>query len=238
MKKILITGSSSRFAQSLKKVLYGENIFYTSSEELDIVNIVSVEENVKKIKPNIFIHLAGLSRPMDIHEKNIEESIDKNIIGTCNVVKVCKKHDIKLIYISTNYVYPGKAGNYKEDDGLKPINNYAWSKLGGESSVMLYRKSLILRLAMSEKPFVHNEAFTDAKSNFLYRDDVAKIIPSLLDYNGVINVGSKKTESIYNFAKKTKPNVRPVSVEKVKNFPIDSSVNIEKLENILKNKKI
>ena len=238
MKKILITGSSSRFAQSLKKVLYGKNIFYTSSEELDIVNIDSVEENVKKIRPNIFIHLAGLSRPMDIHEKNIEESIDKNIIGTCNVVKVCKKHDIKLIYISTNYVYPGKAGNYKEDDGLKPINNYAWSKLGGESSVMLYRKSLILRLAMSEKPFVHNEAFTDAKSNFLYRDDVAKIIPSLIDYNGVINVGSKKTESIYNFAKKTKPNVRPVSVEKVKNFPIDSSVNIEKLENLVSKKKI
>ena len=63
---------------------YGENIFYTSSEELNIVNIDSVEENVKKIKPNIFIHLAGLSRPMDIHEKNIEESIDKNIIHFSN----------------------------------------------------------------------------------------------------------------------------------------------------------
>ena len=237
-KNILITGGSSRFAQSLKKVLYGKNVFYTTSKELDIVKIDSIEDKVKKIKPITFIHMAGLSRPMDIHEKNIEESIDKNIIGTCNVVKICKKYDIKLIYISTNYVYPGKTGNYREDDGLKPINNYAWSKLGGEASVMLYKKSLILRLAMSEKPFVHDEAFKDAKSNFLYRDDVAKIIPSLIDYNGVINVGSKKTESIYNFAKKTKPNVRPVSVEKVKNFPIDSSVNIEKLENLVSKKKI
>ena len=237
-KNILITGGSSRFAQSLKKVLYGKNVFYTTSKELDIVKIDSIEDKVKKIKPITFIHMAGLSRPMDIHEKNIEESIDKNIIGTCNVVKICKKYDIKLIYISTNYVYPGKTGNYREDDGLKPINNYAWSKLGGEASVMLYKKSLILRLAMSEKPFVHDEAFKDAKSNFLYRDDVAKIIPSLIDYNGVINVGSKKTESIYNFAKKTKPNVRPVSVEKVKNFPIDSSVNIEKLENLVSKKKL
>ena len=237
-KNILITGGSSRFAQSLKKVLYGKNVFYTTSKELDIVKIDSIEDKVKKIKPITFIHMAGLSRPMDIHEKNIEESIDKNIIGTCNVVKICKKYDIKLIYISTNYVYPGKTGNYREDDGLKPINNYAWSKLGGEASVMLYKKSLILRLAMSEKPFVHDEAFKDAKSNFLYRDDVAKIIPRLIDYNGVINVGSKKTESIYNFAKKTKPNVRPVSVEKVKNFPIDSSVNIEKLENLVSKKKL
>ena len=105
---------------------------------------------------------------MDLHDSNIEESIDKNIIGTCNVVKICKKYNIKLIYISTNYVYPGKTGNYREDDGLKPINNYAWSKLGGEASVMLYKKSLILRLAMSEKPFVRDEAFKDAKSNFLY----------------------------------------------------------------------
>ena len=98
MKKILITGSSSRFAQSLKKVLFGKNIFYTSSEELDIVNIDSVEENVKKIKPNIFIHLAGLSRPMDIHEKDINNSIDLNIIGTANIVKICKEKKIKIIF--------------------------------------------------------------------------------------------------------------------------------------------
>mgnify|MGYP001447179444 FL=1 len=73
---------------------------------------------------------------------------------------------------------------------------------------MLYKNSLILRLAMSEKPFVHNEAFTDARSNFLYRDEVAKIMPLLLDYNGVINIGSQKSETIFNFAKKTKPNIR------------------------------
>ena len=53
---------------------------------------------------------------MDIHEKNINKSIDLNIIGTANVTKVCKQHDIKLIYFSTNYVYPGTKGNYKETD--------------------------------------------------------------------------------------------------------------------------
>ncbi len=75
--------------------------------------------------------MAGLSRPMKVHEKNIIKSIDLNIIGTTNVTKVCSKLGIKLIYFSTNYVYPGTKGNYKETDPLLPVNNYAWSKLGG-----------------------------------------------------------------------------------------------------------
>ena len=58
---------------------------------------------------------------MDMHEKDINQSIDKNIIGTCNLVKICKILDIKIIYLSTNYVYPGIKGNYKENDPLLPL---------------------------------------------------------------------------------------------------------------------
>ena len=54
------------------------------------------------------IHLAGFSRPMVAHNKNISHSIKLNIIGTCNVVIACEKLNIKLIYFSTSYVYPGK----------------------------------------------------------------------------------------------------------------------------------
>ena len=235
-KRIIITGGNSRFAPSLKKYLKGKNVIYTTRNELDILDGDSIKFCIKKYKPKYLIHLASLSRPMKIHEKNIGLSIDANIIGTANIVKKCSENNIKLIYLSSNYVYPGNIGNYNENDSLKPINNYAWSKLGGEASVMLYKKSLILRLAMSENPFIHNEAFTDAKSNFLSRDAVAKLIPLLLDYNGIINIGSKKIESIYDFAKKTKPNVKPISIEKVKYFPKDSSVNIEKLETLISKK--
>ena len=81
---------------------------------------------------------------MDIHEKNINLSIKKNIIGTCNIVRVCNEYNVKLIYFSTNYVYPGKRGNYKETDPILPCNNYGWSKLGGECAVQMYKNSLIL----------------------------------------------------------------------------------------------
>ena len=110
-------------------------------------------------------------------------------------------------------------------------------KTGGESSVKLYKNSLILRLAMTEYPFIHDKAFTDAKTNFIYREEVIKILPSLLDETGIINVGSDITESFYSFAKKTKKNVKPISIKNVKNFPKNSSVNIKKLENVLKKKK-
>ena len=69
--------------------------------------------------------MAGLSRPMNIHEKNINKSIDLNIIGTANITKCCSLLKIKLIFFSTAYVYPGISGNYREDSSINPINNYA-----------------------------------------------------------------------------------------------------------------
>jgi len=162
-KKIVFTGGSGRFGKVLKKNKFNFNIFLPTKLELDITNLLSIENYLDKIKPNILIHMAGLSRPMDIHKKDIIKSINLNIIGTSNITIACAKRNIKLIYFSTNYVYPGKIGKYKESDTLLPINNYAWSKLGGEAAVKLYKNSLILRLCMTEKPFVHKKAFYDVK---------------------------------------------------------------------------
>jgi dTDP-4-dehydrorhamnose reductase len=129
--KIVITGSSGRFGSVLKEKYQSKKIFYPLKKELDIVSARSIEKYLKKIKPKILIHLAGLSRPMNVHDKNILKSIDLNIIGTANIVKVCSKLNIKLIYFSTSYIYPNKNGNYREVDPILPVNNYAWSKLGG-----------------------------------------------------------------------------------------------------------
>jgi len=171
---------------------------------------------------------------MAIHEKDIFSSIYSNIIGTANIVKACAEKNIKLIYFSTSYVYEGKKGNYKETDPILPINNYAWSKLGGESSVHLYKNSLILRLAMTEHPFIHSVAFTNAKNNFIYRNEVIKFLPKLLNKKGILNVGGKYSTSIYKFAKKSNPSVKPIILKNFRKFPKNTSVNINKLKKILK----
>ena len=235
-KKILVTGKTSRFCRFLKQNLNSDNIFYSSKKEFNILNVKNMENYVKRKKINYIIHTAGLSRPMSVHDIQISESINLNIIGTANLVKVCEKYNVKLIYFSTNYVYPGTKGNYKESSALKPVNNYAWSKLGGEASVQMYKNSLILRLSMTDYPFVHKKAISGAVSSFIFNYNVAQIVPHLLNYSGVINIGGK-TRDILSFAKKfSNKKIAKINFKKVKNFPKNSSLNINKLKEILKYK--
>ena len=232
--KIIFTGGSGRFGKVFRKKTMLKNIIFPSKKELDIINLDSVKKYLSKKKPQILIHAAGLSRPMNIHDKNINLSIDKNIIGTCNIVKVCKLLKIKLIYLSTNYVYPGFRGNYKETSPLLPYNNYACSKLGGECAVQMYKNSLILRICMTEKPFVHNYAFKDLITNFIFHDDVIELFPRILKMKGILNLGGK-TKSVYNFAKKYNPKVKSIKAKNFlgKNIPLKHSMNLKKLKKII-----
>ena len=230
-KKIVITGGDGRFAQILKKSKSNLEIYYPSKKILNILNIEIIRKYLKRVKPKYLIHAAALSRPMKLHDTNISKSIDLNIIGTCNVVKVCSEQNIKLIYFSTGYVYQGNVGNYKEEDPLLPINNYAWSKLGGECAVKLYKNSLILRITMCERPFIHKHAFYDINTNFIFHDEVVKIIPKILNKKGVVNIGGE-IQSVYKFAKKTNKNVKKISGKKL--FPLNPSMNISKLKKIMK----
>jgi dTDP-4-dehydrorhamnose reductase len=231
MTKIVVTGGSGRFGNELKKHKSKHEIYFPKKKELNILKIKSLKKYLLQKKPKILIHLAGLSRPMEVHETNIEKSIDLNIIGTANVTKVCKQLNIKLVYFSTNYVYPGKDGNYKEIDPVLPVNNYAWSKLGGEASVHLYKNSLILRVCMTEKPFVHDKAFANVKTSFVFHEDVVKILFKLIKQKGIINLGGK-SKYIYDFAKKSNPRVKKIFLKKKDNeiMPINSSINLSKLK--------
>ena len=236
--KIIFTGGSGRFGKVLKKINTKYNVFFPSKKKLNITNYNKSENYIRKIKPKYLIHAAALSRPMNIHEKNIPNSIDINIIGTCNLVKICSKYKIKLIYFSTNYVYPTGSGKYKETDSLLPWNSYAWSKLGGESAVQMYKNSLILRISMTEKPFLHKKAFANMNSNFMFHDSLAKNLYKLLKFKGIINVGGK-TQSIYNFAKKYNPKIKKIYVKKKDEFkfPLNSTMDISKFKKLSKKNK-
>ena len=227
MTKIVVTGGTGRFATVLKKHKTKHELFYPTKSELDILDYKKIISYLKKFRPKILIHLAGLSRPMNIHQTDINKSIDLNIIGTSNITKACSDLKIKLIYFSTNYVYPGLKGNYTEVDPVKPFNNYAWSKLGGEAAVHLYKNSLILRVSMTEEPFIHKKAFKNVISNFLYHGEVVKILFKLLRKKGIINIGGKK-RSIYDFAKEQNIRVKKINMKK-NTLPKNSSMNLDKL---------
>ena len=231
-KKILVTGADGRFAKILKRENKKLSLFFASKKQCNILNLNSIEKIIKKIKPKILIHCAGLSRPMSAHEKNISKSIDLNIIGTANVTKICKKHNVKLIYFSTGYVYEGTKGNYKEKDPVKPFNNYGLSKLGGECAVRMYKNSLILRITMTEKPFLHNKAFTNLKTNFMFHEDLVKILPKIITKKGILNIGGK-SQSVYSFAKKYNKNIKKIKAKISKKMPLKQTMNLNNLKGIL-----
>ena len=233
--KIVISGGTGRFGKELKKIKNEYKLIFPTKKKLDILNFKLTKKYLKSIKPKYLIHLAGLSRPMKIHETNMKKSIDLNIIGTANITKICSDFGIKLIYFSTSYVYPGVKGNYKEDSPLLPKNNYSWSKLGGECAVQMYPNSLILRVCMTEKPFVHKKAFCDFITNFIFHNEVAKILFKLINKKGVINVGGK-SQSVYNFVKKYNPKIEKNFAKKIlsSDYPLNPSMNVKKLNKIVK----
>ena len=234
-KKIVFTGGTGRFAKIFREIPIKEKIFFPNKNELNIENLNSIKKYLKKVKPGYLIHTAALSRPMDIHEKNITKSINTNIIGTANLVNACQKENIKLIYFSTNYVYPGIKGNYKETDPVLPINKYAISKFGGECSVQMYENSLILRICMTEKPFIHKKAFSDVEMNFMFHESLAKNLLKLIDKKGIINVGGKK-QSVINFANKYNKNIKGILAKEIygKSFPLKPSMNINLYNKLIK----
>ena len=229
-KKILVTGGDGKFAKVLKFKNKKLDLFFASKKNCNILNINSIIKVVKKKKPKIILHCAGLTRPMSIHEKNIIKSIDLNIIGTCNLVKVCNIYKIKLIYFSTGYVYAGTKGNYKESDGANPFNNYGLSKLGGESAVRMLSDSLVLRITMTEKPFIYNKAYSNLKSNFMFHEDLVQILPKLINKKGIINVGGP-SQSVYNFAKKYNKKVKKILSKKNSKLPLNQTMSLNKLLN-------
>jgi len=232
--KILVTGGEGRFAKILKNKNKKLNLIFCSKKQLDILNLKSIKKNFEKHKPKIIFHCAGLSRPMDVHEKDITKSIDLNIIGTANLVKTCKLYKVKMIYLSTGYVYEGTKGNYKETDPVKPFNNYGLSKLGGECAVSMYKNSLILRVTMTEKPFAHDTAFTNLKTNFMFHEDLVEILPKIINETGIINIGGK-SQSVYNFAKKYNPKIKKIYAKKFlgREARVNLSMNIQKFKDLI-----
>ena len=233
MKKILVTGGDSRFSTELKKINTSYKFVYKNKKQLNILNNLSIKRNIKKIKPAYILHLAGLSRPLSQHNTNISQSINLNIVGTANLVNACYENKIKLIYFSTSYVYPGKKGNYKETDPVLPWSNYAWSKLGGECAVQMYENSLILRVCMTEKPFIHKRAYSNVKTNFIYHNELALILIKLINKKGIFNIGGK-SQTIYNFAKKFDQSIKK---KKSKGeFPLKQDMSLTKINKIIKKK--
>lgn len=119
-----------------------------STHYFNTLNLEDPENfDVKSFRPDIIVHCGALTH-VDYCESNPDESYQKTVQSTLNLINLCKKISAKLVYISTDYVFDGLSGPYLEHDAVNPLSVYAKHKLEAESAVLdqLGNGSLILRV--------------------------------------------------------------------------------------------
>ncbi|MCW1297648.1 MAG: dTDP-4-dehydrorhamnose reductase [Candidatus Rehaiarchaeum fermentans] len=168
--RVLLTGAGGLLG---KKIL---QIFSTSHEVIGVYNTSKPEgnyviadlsklDNVRKIiseiKPDVIIHAAALTN-VDKCEEDKELAKLLNVDVTREIAKSSNQYGSLLVYISTDYVFDGVKGNYREEDEPNPINFYGLTKLQGEREVMKNSSSFII--ARTSTPYGSNPA--SGKDNF------------------------------------------------------------------------
>lgn len=232
--KIIFTGGSGLLGSEFRKILPDMN--YPSSKEFNVTNYDQMKEYAQSSGCELVIHAAAFTSP-PLVDKEPRRAIEVNIIGTSNIVKLCMEFDARLIYISTDYVFKGDKGNYKETDPVCPVNKYAWSKLGGECAARMYTKSLIVRTSFGPNVFPYDKAFVDQWTSRESVSVIAEKISKLIDEDitGILHVGGKR-KTVFEYAKgldETK-DIGELSIKDVPfNAPVDTSLNCNKYDELI-----
>ena len=148
--RILVTGASGQLGYDVERELERRGIEHlgTSSRELDITDREAVERLMESYRPDAVIHCAAYTK-VDLAEDEPERCWAVNADGTRNVAAACRRTGAKLLYISTDYVFPGTGErSYETGDPTGPVNTYGRSKLAGELAVQsLLEKYFIVRIS-------------------------------------------------------------------------------------------
>lgn len=233
--RILVTGGSGLLGAELQKLLPAA--FFPSHREFDVTDFALMSNYAEGVEPGLVIHAAAFTSPPRIDE-NPQLAIDVNIVGTANVVKLCRSHGARLVYISTDYVFDGSKGNYAETDPVHPVNRYAWSKLGGECAVRLYDNALIVRTSFGESDFPYEKAFVDQWTSRIPVEEFASRLVRLIEAGGtgVVHIGAPR-RTVLDYAREISPEkeIGELSLEDVSFVaPKDTSLDTTKYSTIVK----
>lgn len=148
--RILVTGASGQLGYDVERELERRGIEHlgTSSRELDITDRAAVEHLMQSYRPDAVIHCAAYTK-VDLAEDEPERCWAVNADGTRNLAAACREIGAKMLYISTDYVFPGTGErSYETGDPTGPVNTYGRSKLAGELAVQsLLEKYFIVRIS-------------------------------------------------------------------------------------------
>lgn len=197
--RILVTGVKGQLGYDVMNELAkrGHTGIGVDVEEMDITDAEKVEQVIKESEVEAVIHCAAYTA-VDAAEDNAELCHKINAEGTENIAKVCKELDLKMIYISTDYVFNGEGTRpWEPDDEREPLNVYGQAKYEGELAVEKYlEKYYIVRIAwvfgVNGKNFIktmlnlsetHDElsVVNDQIGSPTYTYDLAKLLVDMVE---------------------------------------------------------
>ncbi|MEQ9833994.1 dTDP-4-dehydrorhamnose reductase [Pectobacterium versatile] len=218
--KILLTGANGQLGRCFQDRLPEEwKILATDSNELDIMDLERVEEVVKSFQPDAIVNAAAYTA-VDKAESEPELAEKINVTGPENLAIVASKQGIRLVHVSTDYVFDGNATEpYREDSATNPLSVYGKTKLAGEQAVaQVSPEAIIVRTAWVFSEYGNNFVKTmlrlakerdtlsivnDQRGCPTYAGDLAQAIISLLEKNaegGIYHYCGDKEVSWYEFA--------------------------------------
>ncbi len=231
--KVFITGGSGLLGSNIAKLAsnnFEVYAFYNKNKvsesgvnffQLDLTKKEDVFSAVNKINPQLIIHCAALT-DVDYCEKNPHEAWQYNVLASEYVAEAKKKTGAYLIHISTDNIFDGKKGNYKETDKPNPINVYGKTKLEAEQSVLaicddacvvrtnIYGWNKINKFSLTEWMIDKLSrkqdlpALSDVYFSPLLVNHLTNFLMLLwkIKYTGIIHVAGKQSCSKLNFAYK------------------------------------
>lgn len=218
--KVLVTGVKGQLGYDVVNELEKRGIeaVGVDIEEMDITDAASVEKVITQAAPDAVIHCAAYTA-VDAAEDNEAVCRKVNVDGTQNIANVCKALDIKMIYISTDYVFNGEGTRpWEPDDEREPLNVYGQTKYEGELAVQnTLEKYFIVRIAwvfgVNGKNFIktmlnlgkthdHLTVVNDQFGSPTYTYDLARLLVDMVltDKYGIYHATNEGICTWYEFA--------------------------------------
>lgn len=219
--KILVTGGRGQLASALAHHPLASQftLMFCDKDELDITQSAAINKAISKFLPDIIINTAAYTA-VDQAEEEASIADRINHIGAGQLAIACDKNQIKLIHLSTDYIFDGsKDGKYLEDDEARPLNIYGKSKWDGERAIRNSCKNhIILRVSGVFSEYGNNflktmlklarersslRVVSDQITCPTYAGDIASalfIICNQPSFQGTLHYCSTESVSWYDFA--------------------------------------
>lgn len=208
--KIFLTGGNGRLGTELKALIPG--MVAPGSSELDITDLASVLDVVRRERPDLIVHAAAYTN-VGGAEKNREQCWAVNVEGTRHMAQAANEVGAKLLHVSTDYVFGGEQGGYRESDTPGPVvNYYSLTKLVAEEAARAATRHLIVRTSFRPREFAYPVAFSDVYTSQDYVDIIAPQIALValhaLGINDEVLHVATERKSVYELARRRKPDVQ------------------------------